>query len=90
MVATAKHDLKAGEILDGEGGFTVWVKLYPAATSLNLGGLPIGLARNVKLKSDIPINQLVRWQDLDIDEMQDEVKIRRQMEARFKLPVGEE
>ena len=34
VVATAKRDLKAGEMLDGEGGYTVWGKLLPAATSL--------------------------------------------------------
>jgi predicted homoserine dehydrogenase-like protein len=82
VVATVKRDLKAGEMRDGEGGFTVWGKLYPSETSLSLGGLPIGLAHHVKLKSDIPVNQLVRWQDA--------IKIRRQMEARFELPVAAE
>ena len=36
-------------MLDGEGGFTVWGKLMPATTSLALGGLPLGLAHDVKL-----------------------------------------
>ena len=31
VVATAKRELKAGEMLDGEGGFTVWGKQMPAA-----------------------------------------------------------
>ena len=30
VVATAKRDLKPGELLDGEGGYTVWGKLLPA------------------------------------------------------------
>ena len=34
VVATAKRDLKAGEMLDGEGGYTVWGKLLPAWKSL--------------------------------------------------------
>ena len=75
-------------MLDGEGGFTVWGKLYPAEASLSLGGLPIGLAHHVKLKTDIPANQPVRWQDVDVNETLDAIKIRRQMEARFKLPEG--
>lgn len=83
VVATAKRDLKAGEILDGEGGFTVWGKLYPARKSLHLGGLPIGLAHKVKLKTDIAINQPVRWQDVEIDGTLEAVKIRREMEKRF-------
>ena len=44
VVATAKRDLAGGEMLDGEGGYTVWGKLMPAADSLRVGGLPIGLA----------------------------------------------
>ena len=42
-VAVAKRDLRAGEMLDGEGGYTVWGKLMPAAASLAAGALPIGL-----------------------------------------------
>lgn len=81
VVATAKRDLKAGEMLDGEGGFTVWGKLYPAQTSLKLGGLPIGLAHHVKLKRDVAMGQPVCWDDVAVDETSEAVKIRRAMEA---------
>ena len=90
VVATAKRDLKAGEMLDGEGGHTVWGKLYPAESSLKIGGLPIGLAHKVKLKADIAANQPVRWQDVEVDETLDAVKIRREMETRFGLPAAAE
>ena len=83
VVATAKRPLKAGEILDGEGGFTVWGKLYPAQRSLELGALPIGLAQGVKLKTDISINQPVRWQDVVVDDSLTAVRVRREMEANF-------
>ncbi len=53
VVATAKRDLKAGEMLDGEGGFCVWGKQTPADVSLRDELLPLGLAHNVKLKRDI-------------------------------------
>lgn len=53
VVATAKRDLKAGEMLDGEGGYTVWGKLLPAKTSAGMGGLPLGLAHQVKLVRDV-------------------------------------
>ena len=42
VVATAKRDLAAGEMLDGEGGETVWGRLMPAAAALAEDGLPIG------------------------------------------------
>jgi predicted homoserine dehydrogenase-like protein len=40
VVATAKRNLKAGEMLDGEGGFCVWGKQTPADTSLERELLP--------------------------------------------------
>src|SRR5216684_605908 len=49
VVATAKRVLKAGEMLDGEGGFCVWGKQTPADVSLEQELLPLGLAHNVKL-----------------------------------------
>ncbi|MDX1514552.1 MAG: SAF domain-containing protein, partial [Gammaproteobacteria bacterium] len=80
VVATAKRDLEAGERLDGEGGYTVWGRLMPADASLKLGGLPIGLASGVTLKSAIPRGAPVRWQDVDIDETTQAASIRRQLE----------
>jgi predicted homoserine dehydrogenase-like protein len=68
VVATAKRDLRAGEVLDGEGGACVWGKLVPAATSLTIGGLPIGLANRVPLRRDVPKGQCVTWDDVRIDE----------------------
>src|SRR5712672_474682 len=48
VVAVTKRALRAGETLDGEGGYTVWGKLVPAERSLLEKALPIGLAHNVK------------------------------------------
>ncbi len=83
VVAVAKRDLKQGEILDGEGGFTVWGKLLPAQTSLSEGGLPIGLAHGVKLKADIPQGNMLRWQDVDIDATMTAVRLRKEMEQHY-------
>ena len=82
VVATAKRDLKAGEVLDGEGGFTVWGKLMRAEDSLALGGLPIGLAHNMTLKTPVAAGQPVRWSDVDYDENDTTVRFRRDMEMR--------
>jgi predicted homoserine dehydrogenase-like protein len=82
-VAVAKRALKAGETLDGEGGFTVWGKLMPASKSLAAGALPIGLAHGIKLKNDIAEDQLVTWADVEIDETAEAVRARREMEFRF-------
>ena len=84
VVATAKRALKAGEKLDGEGGFTVYGKLMTAADSLKLEALPIGLAHNMVLKRDIPAGQPVCWSDVDYDATQQAIRFRREMEAVFR------
>jgi predicted homoserine dehydrogenase-like protein len=85
-LATAKRDLKAGEILDGEGGYCVYGKLIPAKQSLSMGALPIGLAHNVKLKNKIEKDQIVRWIDIEYDETDFVVNFRRKMEKEW-LPL---
>jgi predicted homoserine dehydrogenase-like protein len=81
VVATAKRDLKAGEMLDGEGGACVWGKLLPAADSLRIGGLPIGLANRVPLLHDVTAGQSVTWDDVRIDTTDAAYRYRREMEA---------
>lgn len=83
VVATAKRDLAAGEMLDGEGGFTVWGKLMPAAESLRLGGLPIGLAHRVPLRQAVKAGMPLRFADVVLDEMDAALRFRREMEAAF-------
>ena len=84
VVATAKRDLAAGETLDGEGGYTVYGKLMPAADSLALGGLPLGLAHGVKLARAVAANAPVRWDDVEYDANGDAVRFRREMERLFR------
>ena len=86
VAATAKRALKAGEKLDGEGGFTVYGKLMTAADSLRMGALPIGLAHNMVLKKDIPAGRPVCWADVNYDANSQAISIRREMETMFKLP----
>jgi len=86
VVATAKRALKAGEILDGEGGFCVWGKQMPASASLEFGGLPLGLAHDVKLLRDIAPGESLRWSDVQVDESSLAVRIRREMEHAFGRP----
>jgi predicted homoserine dehydrogenase-like protein len=83
VAAVAKRDLRAGEMLDGEGGYTIWGRLMPAADSLKAGALPIGLAHKVKLKHDIAHGAVVHWGDIEIDGSDETVKVRKAMEVAF-------
>jgi predicted homoserine dehydrogenase-like protein len=86
VVATAKRDLKAGELLDGEGGACVWGKLLPARTSLEIGGLPIGLASHVPMTRDVQAGQCVTWDDVRIDPADSAYRYRRTMEIELTAP----
>lgn len=87
VVATAKRDLAAGEMLDGEGGYTVWGKLLPAERSLRLGGLPLGLAHNVKLVRPVKKGQSLSWADVAMDTSTAAYRLRQEMEALFTPAV---
>ncbi len=82
-VATAKRDLKPGEILDGEGGYTVVGRLMPAADSLTAGALPLGLAHGWKVTRPVAAGELVRWADVVVDEANSAVRVRREMEQIY-------
>ncbi|KAF2662269.1 SAF domain-containing protein [Lophiostoma macrostomum CBS 122681] len=84
VVATAKRDLKAGEKLDGEGGFTVYGKLMTAEDSLEIEGLPIGLAHGFVLKTDVKKGQGLSWADIEYSEKSQAVAVRREMEAIYR------
>jgi len=83
VVATAKRDLQAGERLDGEGGYTVWGKLLPAKRSMALGGLPLGLAHDVKLVRPVKKGQSLSWDDVVMDTSTPAYASRREMETLF-------
>jgi len=84
-VAIAKRALAAGDVLDGEGGATVWGKLLPAERSLAIGCLPIGLANSVVLRNDIAAGQPVTWQDVDFRPDDPAVVARKSMEQLFAV-----
>ena len=84
VVATAKRDLKPGELLDGEGGYTVWGKLLPAQKSLAMGGLPLGLAHDIKVIRPVQKGQSLCWDDVAVDTSTHAYKIRQELELKFK------
>ena len=85
VVATAKRDLQPGEMLDGEGGYTVWGKLLPAATSKKMGGVPLGLAHGVKVVRPVKKGQSLCWDDVAMDTTTHAYKLRREMEAGYSF-----
>ncbi len=80
-VASAKKDLPAGDYLDGEGGYTVWARAIPAARSVKLGALPIGLAHHIRLKRPVKRDQIITLDDVEIAEDLDIFAMRSELMA---------
>jgi len=85
-VATAKRELKPGELLDGEGGYTVVGRLMPAEDSAAQGCLPLGLAHGWKVVRPVSAGQPLKWSDVAVDANNTAVKFRREMETQFRAP----
>jgi len=82
--AIAKRDLTVGEILDGEGGYTISGGLRPAEISVINGYLPLGLAHNVPLLRSIKAGQPIRWEDVKMDQTSDAFKLRKSLELQVQ------
>lgn len=84
VVATAKRPLKAGELLDGEGGYCLYGTLLPAQRTLQDALLPLGLAHAIRLKREISAGQFLRWADVEYDATDRVIRFRREMEHQCR------
>ena len=71
-------------MLDGEGGRTVWGKIWPAEKSVAYGALPIGLAHNVTLKRPVKRDQVVTLADVEITDDLDIHALRAEQRAMME------
>ena len=84
VMAVTKRALRAGETLDGEGGYMVYGRLAPTGVSLAARALPIGLAHGFRLVSDVPAGAVLRWDDVEVDESVTAVRLRRELETTLR------
>jgi predicted homoserine dehydrogenase-like protein len=64
VVAAAKTDLKAGQVLDGMGHYLTYGLCENANVVRDQNLLPIGLAEGCELKDDIPKDQVIKNDDV--------------------------
>ncbi len=81
VVAVAKRDLGVGEVLDGEGGFTVAGQLRPTRLSVPSRALPLGLTGGVTMRRPVAADTVLRYDDVTLDESLTAVKLRRGLES---------
>lgn len=68
VITLAKKDLKAGDILDGIGGFTCYGTIDNSETARNENLLPIGLSENCRLLKDVPRDYPITIEDVQFPE----------------------
>src|SRR5262249_60673945 len=83
VAGRAQRGPKVGHTREGGGGHPVAHTLTPAAGSLKVGALSLGLAHGVKVRRPVAAGQTVRWADVAVDESSYAVQVRREMEKLF-------
>jgi predicted homoserine dehydrogenase-like protein len=67
VFAYAKRDLRAGEVLDGPGGYACYGLIENSADNLDRPGLPICLSADAKILVDLPRDAKVLLRDVELD-----------------------
>jgi predicted homoserine dehydrogenase-like protein len=80
VAAYAKKDLKPGDTLDGEGGFTVFGRLLGAQESVAQNGLPLGLTGNAKVVKGVKKGELVTYDCVEVNQSSLAYRLRRGLE----------
>ncbi len=65
VVTMAKRDLKAGETLDGIGGFCTYGNIENAADAMSRDCLPMGLSHECRVKRDLPRDHVLTYADVE-------------------------
>jgi predicted homoserine dehydrogenase-like protein len=89
VAAMAKKALQAGEVLDGEGGYTVSGVLRPASISVAKRYLPLGLAHHARVKRAVAEGAILTWDDVEIDRTTAAAKLRLDMESKLGVQPQE-
>jgi len=66
VLAVAKRDLRAGERLDGIGGFCTYGLIDNVTTARSTSALPIALSADCLLRRDVAKDQLLAFDDVDL------------------------
>ena len=81
VAAVAKAAFPAGTVLDGEGGATIYGGLRPAKVSVENRYLPLGLSNKARLIKPVLPDQVLTFDDVELDANRLAFKMRRETEA---------
>jgi len=83
VVATAKVDLKAGDVIDGLGGYKTYGQAENYAVAHVQDLLPIGLAEGCRVRRDLPRDTVLTYQDVEVPPGRLCDRLRAEQDTRF-------
>lgn len=83
LITCAKRDLKAGEVLDGGGGYTVFALIEQVEISKAEGLLPFGFAYGARLTESVKKGEAIRWSQVETPGDSFLLELYRKQEAAF-------
>jgi predicted homoserine dehydrogenase-like protein len=90
VITVAKSDLKAGEILDGIGGFTCYGMIDNSNVCQADNLLPMGLSQGCRLKRDVPRDYAIAYADVELPKDRLCDRLRAEQNAYFGSPEASE
>ena len=85
VITIAKRDLRAGETLDGIGGYLTYGTLDNADTCAEQNLLPMGLSEGCVLKRDLPMDAAVSYDDVELPKNRLADKLRSEQNKMFNM-----
>ncbi len=83
VVATAKHDLRPGDVLDGIGGFTVYGQCEDSAMTRAERLLPMGVAPGCCVTRAVDRDTVLTYDDVELPPGRTIDRLRIEQDARF-------
>jgi len=87
VLTVAKRDLRAGEVLDGIGGFTCYGVIENFDVAQKERSLPMGLSEGCRMKRDVLKDQSIAYEDVDVPPGRLCDKLRIQQDQYFGASV---
>jgi len=86
VIAMAKRDLRAGERLDGVGGFTAYGLIDNTAAARSINALPLSLSEDCTLRYDVAKDQVIRFADVNLPDRPVVDRLWSEQLERFPVP----
>ena len=80
VLTVAKRELRSGDHLDAFGGYSYYGLIDRAEEAKKINALPAGLAPNARIIRPVKEDQVISWDDVELDELKAVVRLRQEQD----------